>query len=113
ELEGFVMAHVYSGFYQLTRDARQESSGLLSPMNKLIHTEIAHKIGAIATEVIGADGLLMPAEGGSWAEKTRPAGNEKWVNQIISSLALAMGGGTSNVNRNVIAERGLQLPKGD
>jgi hypothetical protein len=33
------------------------------------------------------------------------------MNQILSSLAMAMGGGTSNVQRNVIAERGFGLPK--
>jgi len=111
QIEGYVHAHVFSGFYQLTKDSRNESSGLIGAMNKLIHTIVAQDMAGVAAEIIGADGLLMPAEAGSFEAKSRPAGNEKWVNQIISSLALAMGGGTSNIQRNVIAERGFQLPK--
>jgi alkylation response protein AidB-like acyl-CoA dehydrogenase len=112
-LEGYAQAHAFSGFYQLTRDSRNESSGLLSQMNKLIATDIGHEVSAIATEVIGTDSLLMPGAAAiSFGDRGDvKAGNEKWMNQILSSLAMAMGGGTSNIQRNVIAERGLGLPK--
>lgn len=112
-LEGYAQAHAFSGFYQLTRDSHNESSGLLSVMNKLIATDIGHEVAAIATDVIGTDGLLMPGDAAiSFGERAGvKSGNEKWVNQILSSLAMAMGGGTSNIQRNVIAERGLGLPK--
>ncbi|MDY0008031.1 MAG: acyl-CoA dehydrogenase family protein, partial [Spongiibacteraceae bacterium] len=112
-LEGYVQAHVCAGYYQLTKDSRNESSGHLTVMNKLIHTDIAQEISAIAAEIIGADGLLMPGETGMVAGEKRTADNRRWVNQIFSSLALAMGGGTSNIQRNVIAERGLGLPKAE
>jgi alkylation response protein AidB-like acyl-CoA dehydrogenase len=112
QIEGYVHAHVFSGFYQLTKDARNESSGLIGVMNKLIHTLIAQDMAAVATDIIGADGLLLPPDASTFGvERKRATGNEKWVNQILGSLALAMGGGTSNINRNVIAERGLGLPK--
>lgn len=106
-LEGHVQAHALSGLYQLTRDAHGEPPGLLSQMNKLIHTNIAHEVAAIATDLIDADGLLMPGS----KRESNGSGNQRWVNQILSSLALAMGSGTSNIQRNVIAERGLGLPK--
>lgn len=41
----------------------------------------------------------------------RRRGNEHWVNHILGSLAQTLGGGTSNINRNIIAERGLGLPR--
>jgi alkylation response protein AidB-like acyl-CoA dehydrogenase len=115
KLEGAVQAHVCSGYYQLTRDAHNKDSGLLSMMNKMIITDIGHEVAAIANDIIGTDGLLMPGEAAvSFGEKKgAKVGNEKWMNQILSSLAMAMGGGTSNIQRNIIATRGLDLPRSD
>ena len=38
-------------------------------------------------------------------------GDERWLNQIFGSLGMAIAGGTANIQRNVIAERGLNLPR--
>ena len=45
------------------------------------------------------------------SDRGRERGDEKWVNQIMGSLAVAIAGGASNIQRNVIAERGLGLPR--
>jgi alkylation response protein AidB-like acyl-CoA dehydrogenase len=76
-------------------------------MSKLILTHINHEVAAIARELMGEHLMLAPLEGAN----IRAAGPQKWNNIFMGSLALGMGGGTSNIQRNIIAERGLGLPR--
>jgi alkylation response protein AidB-like acyl-CoA dehydrogenase len=102
-IEGYVKAHLYSSFLQLTRDSKGESAGTIGLMNKLNATEIGHWIAQLVVEILGPDAMLFPQKGAR--------GPERWLNQVFGSLGLAIAGGTSNIQRNIIAERGLGLPR--
>lgn len=104
-IQGRVMAHLCAGYYQLTCDSRGDNAGVIGLMNKLNTTVIGHDIAAAAAEVIGDHNLQMPDYSAGRPEA------EKWVNQQMLSLAAAIGGGTSNINLNILAERGLGLPR--
>ncbi|WP_028710051.1 MULTISPECIES: acyl-CoA dehydrogenase family protein [Paracoccus] len=106
EVEGYLKSQLYSGYYQLTLNARGETAPLLGMTNKLTTTNALQAMADIATEILDAAGLRAP---GRQAGK-RP-GIERWNNQILGSLGLSIAGGTSNIQRNIISERGLGLPR--
>jgi alkylation response protein AidB-like acyl-CoA dehydrogenase len=106
EIEGRVMAHRYSSFRLFSTSAAGEDAGRIQLMMKLLLTEIGHDMALLAQELIAEDGLIEPAKGGKG-----PRGPNKWLNQIMGSLGNSIAGGASNIQRNIIGERGLGLPR--
>ncbi|MBV7495095.1 acyl-CoA dehydrogenase family protein [Pseudomonas sp. PDM24] len=93
-----------SSFIQMTRELSGNGGGLLQMMNKLGQSNYAAAVADVANAVLEDEGLISPIG-------NRRPGNERWVNQYMNSLAAAIAGGTSNIQRNIIAERGLGLPR--
>jgi alkylation response protein AidB-like acyl-CoA dehydrogenase len=107
-IEGYLRSHQYSSYWRLSRAAKGEDAGLIGLMNKLVGTNLGHDIARLALDLLG-DGAL---------HESRPVrGNETphdipgWIAFYMGTLGTALAGGTSNIQRNVIAERGLALPR--
>ena len=107
-LEGFVKAHQYTGYRQLTADAKGENAGIINMMTKLFSTDLGHEFSKLALDLLQDDGLLSA---GDPKIGLVPKGSQSWISQYMYSLGIAVAGGTANIQRNVIAERGLGLPR--
>jgi alkylation response protein AidB-like acyl-CoA dehydrogenase len=79
-------------------------------IGKVISTELTKRVGALALEVLGADGTLLPAP---YPEPGDPdpsrEGNDLRFNFLATPSNTIMGG-TSEIQRNNIGERVLGLP---
>jgi hypothetical protein len=73
-------------------------------MNKLVSSEWNQRLADLACEMLGADA-------GLWlGEPTAPDGGE-WPRAYMNSFGMTIGGGTSEILRNILGERVLGLPK--
>jgi alkylation response protein AidB-like acyl-CoA dehydrogenase len=107
-LEGLVRAHEYSAYRQLSRNARGKDPGRVASMNKLLSTNIGCEISEIAIDLLGEDGLSDPD---TRSMRATFGSAQSWMSQYMYSLGIAIAGGTANIQRNVIGERALGLPR--
>jgi len=112
EIEGFVRTAEMSNLRQMTAAVRGEEMKVMLPMmmNKLYSTDTMQMITGLAYELLGADGMLAPAEEdfASYARTHTPSG---FVEQFLFSQGPAIAGGATNIQLNIIGERGLGLPR--
>ena len=73
-------------------------------VRKALADEHGQHVMALAVELAGTDGLL--ADRGPYAAETT-----EWAAGYLYSRALTIGGGTSEVQRNILGERVLGLPR--
>jgi alkylation response protein AidB-like acyl-CoA dehydrogenase len=88
----------------LTRLARGEQIGPESSIVKLFWTEMSQKLYENAGAIFGQDALLMPGE-------PRALDRGRWARGMLWSRAASIAGGTSEIQRNIIGERLLGLPR--
>ncbi len=110
QIEGFVLSHRYTSFRLFSCAAAGEDAGRVQLMMKLYLTEIGHEMALLAQELIGEHAFIEP-EGAGGRGPRGPRGPEKWMDQIMGSLGNSIAGGASNIQRNIIGERGLGLPR--
>ena len=97
---------------QATAERRGELARVMRPMmmNKLYSTDTTQRIMECAYDLLGANGLLAPTESdiADWMRNTTSSG---WVEAYLFSLGPAIAGGATNIQLNIIGERGYGLPR--
>ncbi|NQV22235.1 MAG: acyl-CoA dehydrogenase family protein [Rhodospirillales bacterium] len=104
-LQGEVMASKYHGMRLLTEAAKGEDSGVKRLIVKDFGTVLAHKLSALAVDVLGAAGLPYDLAGEGTDEASL------WHNDYMYDIGLIIGGGSSQIQKNIISERGLGMPR--
>jgi len=94
----------YTRLRNITRQLRGEPPGPEGSILKLFGSELGVRIADFAGEMLGAHVLLnQPSE-------AVPDG-PRWYNRVVSARQYTIAGGTSEIQRNIIGERVLGLPK--
>jgi len=91
-------------YRQLTDALRKRPPGISASVNKLVTTELNHDIARAALDILGSYGPLHKRD-----PRARDGG--VWPTDFMYSLGLIIGGGTSQIQKNIIAERGLGMPR--
>jgi alkylation response protein AidB-like acyl-CoA dehydrogenase len=107
KLQGEVMAARYHNLRLLTDQAEGVDSGLARLIVKYSGTVLAHRLSSLAVDVMGSAGLAYEPQGESAEDD--PA--TTWHIDYMYDVGLIIGGGSSNIQKNIIGERGLGLPR--
>jgi alkylation response protein AidB-like acyl-CoA dehydrogenase len=90
----------FNGMRALTKQLKGDPLGAETSINKLLRAELEVAFGEIALEMQGGAGhLAKEIDGG------------RWQTFALSWPEVVIGGGTPNIQKNIIAERVLGLPK--
>ena len=103
-LQAEVAAMKYNGMRILSNNLRGEPGGMAKLIVKLQSCELAHQISALAIDAMGELGILY-----HHSPRERDGGAWQW--NYMFQLGLIIGGGTAQIQKNIIAERGLEMPR--
>jgi len=83
---------------------RGESAGVAGLVTKLNGCQLNHDLAGLAIDGMGEAGTLYRG-----AARARDGG--RWLFHWMFQLGLIIGGGTAQIQKNIIAERGLGMPR--
>ena len=103
-LQARALAMKHHAMRLLTCSLKDESPGVAGLVVKLQNCQLSYDIASLAIDVMGELGVLY-----DHTKYEREKGY--WQSHAMFSLGLIIGGGTAQIQKNIIAERGLGLPR--
>jgi alkylation response protein AidB-like acyl-CoA dehydrogenase len=94
----------YRGFAKFARGRASPEHSVL----KLFGSEVAQRAARVATEALGVDALDVEYQGRGFDESHGPT---PWMRQYLHTYAATISAGASEIQRNIIAQRVLGLPR--
>ena len=103
-IQARVLSMKHHAMRMLTCSLKGESPGVAALVVKLQNCQLQFDMAALAIDVMGELGVLY-----DHARYEREHGY--WQGASIFALGLIIGGGTAQIQKNIIAERGLGFPR--
>lgn len=104
KIQGRLMAMRFNDLRILSAGIHKKEVNLARMIVKLQGTELRHDLEALAIDVMGEVGI-------SYGEGPYLRNEGRWQYHYMFYLGLIIGGGTSQIQKNIISERGLGMPK--
>ncbi|RDH80062.1 acyl-CoA dehydrogenase [Mycolicibacterium moriokaense] len=105
----------YLGYRDLTLSLAGRRPGAEAAINKVIWSEYFRRQTQLAAEILGPEALVYDGPGNGAALITPEPGTVNtaacWLDQLLYSRAATIYAGSSQIQRNVIGEQLLGLPK--
>ncbi|HLM65102.1 MAG TPA: acyl-CoA dehydrogenase family protein [Acidimicrobiales bacterium] len=93
----------YAGLRTLSDIVARKEPGPGASVNKMFWSEYARDVGELGMDLGGADAMVRP-DGEGYAL-------DRWQAEFLGSRSGTIWGGTAQVQRNIVGERVLGLPK--
>ena len=80
---------------------------------KLVWSRVGQQLPLLATRILGPATLIEEpgGTGSTWSTSLTAGGRPSWGAQVVGARSLTIAGGTTEVNKNILAERVLGLPR--
>ena len=104
QLQARVFAMQFHGLRLLTAASKGEDPGIARLIVKLQGCEINHQLAALAIDALGEIGVL-------YGDSPHLRAHGSWQQRYMFDLGLIIGGGTAQIQKNIISERGLGMPR--
>ena len=104
KIQGRVMALRFNDLRLLSAKINKQDATIARMIVKLQGTEMRHDLEGLAIDALGELGILYEN-----SPYLRAGGS--WQSAYMMYLGLIIGGGTSQIQKNIISERGLGMPR--
>ena len=85
----------------ISRTRRTGMPGPEGSMVRAFHGELHQRVYQLGMDILGTDALML----------TPIDGEGNWTGPYLQSFAYTIGGGTTDIQRNIVGERVLGLPR--
>jgi alkylation response protein AidB-like acyl-CoA dehydrogenase len=95
----------FQGLKLLSEVVAKKEPGPASSINKMFWSEYAQRFAERMTNIRGAEAMLVGDQ------KPGEYAPDRWTSSFLSTRSVTIWGGTAQVQRNIVGERVLGLPK--